>query len=285
MHRMTLYIAIILLVLSTLSCKKKFEPAEEAFFITAKDIRIATGAGQGYGSHKITELWLYTNGNFRGAYPVGSRMPVMVENGKAVIDVFAGIMNNGISETRMNWLLYEPLKIDTMAANGTNIERNFTFKYRNSVKFVWVENFELPGFSLVRSSISDTTYKIHTNNGNVFEGNKSIEFGLSGNALTAQLETATTYSLPMGGSSGNLYLELDYKCNSSFVVGVISNGAFTEVLTVNAKDNWNHIYVQLSNAVNADPSTSYKKIAFRVKRDNSAQTQSVFLDNIKLVYL
>ncbi len=285
MPRMTNYIAIVLLVFFTLSCKKKFEPAEEAFFITAKNINVSTSSGQGFGSHKITELWLYTNGNFRGAYPVGSRMPVMVENGKAVIDVFAGIMNNGISETRMNWLLYEPLKIDTLAANGTNIERNFTFKYRSGVKFVWVENFELPGFSLVRSAVSDTIYKIHTNNANVFEGNKSIEFGLSGSALTAQLETATTYSLPMGGSSGNLYLEVDYKCNTSFVVGVISNGAFTEVLTVNAKDSWNHIYVQLSNAVNADPSTSYKKIAFRIKRDNSVQSQSVFLDNIKLVYL
>lgn len=279
------YSAVLSLLIAGYSCKKTFAPAEEAFFITAGDVKIDVQPGQGFGSHKITELWLYSNGIYRGAYPLGSKMPVILKDGKATVDVFAGIMNNGIPETRLNWLLYEPIKFDTSLKSGENITRNFTFKYRSPVKFLWVENFELPGFSLVRSANSDTTFKVNTNNSHVFEGNRSVEFGLSGNSLIAQVESAASYSVPMAAGSGNVYLEIDYKCNTEFEVGVVSNGLFTQALVVSDKENWNHIYIQLSNAVNADPSTPFKKIAFRIRRNSSIGEQKVYLDNVKLVYL
>lgn len=278
-------IFLILILFSFLGCKKTFAPAEEAFFITAGEVKVATLAGQGFGSHKITELWIYSNGIFRGAYPVGSKMPVILKEGKATVDVFAGIMNNGIPETRINWLLYEPIKFDTALKSGENITRNFTFKYRSPAKFLWVENFELPGFSLIRSANSDTAFKVNTNNEHVFEGNRSIELGLSGNSLIAQLESATSYSVPMASGSGNVYLEIDYKCNSEFEVGILSNGLFTQALVITPKESWNHIYIQLSNAVNADPSTPFKKVAFRLRRNAGVNAQSVFIDNVKFVYL
>lgn len=265
------------------SCKKQFKPANEAFFITCKEVKINTEANQGYGSHKVTDLWLYTNGFFRGVFPVGSKMPIMIENGKSKIDIFPGIMNNGISTTRNTWIFYEPIKLDTTAKSGDNFVRNFSFKYKSSVVFHWIENFELPGFSLIKSSVSDTTFKVHTNDEHVFEGNKSIEFGLSGNGFRAQLESAATYSLPL--NTGNVYLEVDYKCNTDFIIGIYSNGFTSEAVTVTKKENWNKIYVQLATAINMDKTTSMKKIIFRVDRNSSIPNQYVFLDNIKLVTL
>jgi hypothetical protein len=277
--------SLVLIVFCFFSCKKTFKPANDAYFITTNNVQIVSQPGQGFTSHKITDLWIYTNGWFRGVYPIGSNMPIMLSDGKAVIDVFAGIKNNGISTTRINWPLYEPIKLDTVVGAGENIIRNFAFKYKSAVVFKWLESFELPGFSLIRSSSSDTTYKIHTNDADVFEGNKSIEFGLAGSALSAQLESAVSHSLPLGAESGNVYLEVDYKCNSTFTIGVTSNGAYTEAVTVNPKESWNKIYVQLSNAINTDNSTPYKKIIFRVRRDQTISEQKIYLDNIKLVYL
>lgn len=275
----------IVIVFGIFSCKKTFKQADDAFFLTADQINFKTEPGQGYGSHKITDMWVYTNGFFRGAYPIGSKMPIMLKDGKAVIDIFAGIKNNGISSTRINWLLYEPIKIDTTVAAGENITRNFTFKYKSSVQFIWLENFELPGFSLVKSSVSDTTFKIHTNDSHVFEGNKSIEFGLTGSAIIAQLESAISYSLPMSSGSGNVYLELDHKGNSDFIVSVMSSGQLTDVLVVTKSESWDKIYIQLSNAINADPSTGLKKIVFKIIRNQGISEQKVYLDNIKLVNL
>lgn len=275
----------LLIFFSFFSCKKQYAPANDAYFINTNSVQVAVQPGQGFGSHKITDLWLYTNGFFRGVYPIGSKMPIMLSNGKAVIDVFAGIKNNGISETRLAWNLYEPIKLDTIVPAGANIVRNFTFKYKSGVIFKWLEDFESAGYSLIKSSISDTTFKVHTGDADVFEGTKSIEFGLSGSALTAQLESAATHSLPVGGESQSLYLEVDYKCNTEFEVGVISNGAYFNAVKINPKDSWNKIYVQLSTAVSTDNTTPYKKIVFRLLRNATISEQKVFLDNIKLVYI
>ncbi len=113
------------------SCKKDYKPAAEAYFITTNKVQLITKPGQGFGSHNITDLWLYTNGFFRGAYPIGSKMPIMMEDGKASVQLFAGIKNNGISETRINWLLFEPVKLDTSVQSGENIIRNFSFSYKS----------------------------------------------------------------------------------------------------------------------------------------------------------
>jgi len=265
------------------SCKKTFKPSNDAFFLTTEKITIITQPGQGYGSHNITDLWLYTNGFFRGAYPIGAKMPIMIENGKNVIDVFAGIKNNGISETRINWLFYEPVKFDTTVLAGSNIVRNFAFKYRSSVVFPWVENFEQPGFSLIKSALSDTTYKMHTNDEHVFEGNKSIELGLTGSALTAQLETATTHSLPL--STSNVYLEIDYKSNTDFIIGTSTNGVVYEAITITPKVNWNKMYVHIAESINSDKTTPMKKIIIKIKRNQNITEQKVYIDNIKLVYI
>jgi len=222
-------------------------------------------------------------GCFRGAYPVGAKMPVMIEDGKSMMDVFAGIKNNGISRTRISWLFYEPIKLDTNVASGQNIVRNFAFKYRTSVIFPWVENFELPGFSLIKSSISDTTYKLHANDSHIFEGNKSIELGLAGLALIAQLETATSHSLPL--SNSNVYLEIDYKSNTDFIIGTSTNGLLYEAITITPKENWHKVYVSLAESINSDRTTSMKKIIIKIKRNQNIPEQKVYIDNIKLVYI
>lgn len=281
-------ILFLLCITLVFSCKHKtrqkpFAKAKDAFFVTS-NVSVITTSAQGYPSHNITDIWLYTNGFFRGAYPVGSKMPVMIDNGKSVMDVFAGIKNNGISKTRINWLMYEPIKLDTVVEAGNNIVRNFTFRYRPSVVFPWVETFEgNNGLSLIRSAISDTSYKTHVNDGDIFEGIKSIEFGLAGSALTAQLETANSYSLPL--SSANVYLEMDYKCNCEFEVGTSTSGVYYNAIVVGPKDDWHKIYIQLSESISKDKSTSMKKVIFKIIRNTTIAEQKVYLDNLKLVYI
>jgi len=283
LFRFTYLFCLFTILSIVFSCKKQFKPANPAFFITCQQIQLNMQPNQGYGSHKITELWLYTNGFFRGAYPIGSKMPVMIEDGRSVIDIFPGIMNNGISTTRIFYPFLEPLKIDTIVESGKSIVRNFTFEYKSNVKFPWVENFELPGTSLIKSAISDTAFIYHESNLHVFEGNKSIEFGLSGGHKIAQFESATTYSLPL--ASSNVYLEFDYKCNSEFEVGALSNTQYFSALVITPKENWNKIYIQLSTAINLDNSTNIKKIVFRMYRRSDIPNQKVYIDNIKLIHL
>src|SRR5688572_10501188 len=93
------------------SCKKKYESATPAFFIKPSSVIVDTSAGQGSDSHNISDLWLYVNGQFQGAYPMDATLPILSDNKIASISLFAGIRNNGISTTRIPWQFYEVLEL------------------------------------------------------------------------------------------------------------------------------------------------------------------------------
>lgn len=268
------------------SCKK-YQPAPEAFFIQAGTVSVApeTYSSQGSASHRISDLFLYVNGQFQGAYAIGKVMPIVTRGKQATINVFAGIKNNGIKDATITWLLYDPIKFDTLVAGGTTIQRPFTFRYKPAVKFVWMEDFDgQVGFSLIKSAGSDTTFKL-AGPQNRFEGN-SAEIGLygPGNYKYARFESAVLYELPK--NTANLYLELNYKCDVEFEVGV-SDGVNPDkpALIINPKSEWNKIYIQIAEAVNRNPIADKYKIYFKIQKPNDRESAHVWLDNIKLIYL
>lgn len=266
-------------VLFLLSCKK-YSPAPAAFFTVADPVTVAPTPTQGTSSHKISDLYLYVDGKFQGAYPVGHTMPIVTKNASVKVDVFAGIKNNGISDLSITTFFYDKISFDTLVESGKTITRPFTFKYNPNVKFLWIEDFDNPlGFSLIRSPSSDTTFKIVTG-ALAFEG-KSAELGLNG-GLVAQVESAISYTLPYGDA--NVYLELNYKCDADFLVGLTDGVTRKPALMVKAHDSWNKIYIQLASAINDAPKLSSYKVFFQVKA-NDVPTPHVWFDNIKLVYL
>ncbi len=261
---------------------KKYSPSTPAFYIKASSVNVVTTASvQGSSSHKITELWLYLNGKYQGAYPIGSLMPIPSNGQNATIDVFAGIQNNGIKTTRITWLFYEKIRFDTLVENGKIAERAFTFKYDPGVKFEWVEDFDSnSGFSIINSSVSSTTFTT-VSAPESFEG-KSIKLQLTTNKTIAQIESALSYSLPQGSS--NVYLELDYKCFQGFEIGLIAGTTQKPVFNLNASPNWNKIYINLADIVNSAPTSNTHKIYFKMVKANDSDDSRLYLDNIKVIH-
>jgi hypothetical protein len=267
-------------ILFFVSCGK-YEPAKAAFFIQPGEIRVEAGPGQGSGSHKITDLWLYVNNQFQGVYPADGRLPVMTD-GAADIQIRAGIKNNGISTTRLFWPMYDFLRIDTVLPSGVIATRPLTFRYLAATTFTWVEDFDNnPGIGLKRSAISDTTYSIASPSES-FEG-RSIELALNTSGLIGQLESSQEFTLPR--NNGNVYLELNYKCNASFEVGVIdSDLRERDAVIITPQATWNKIYVQLASVVSAEPFSPRFRVYFRIDKRDAAEPR-LFLDNLKLVFL
>ena len=267
------------------SCKKHV-PSDAAFFIKTNLISVATNtATQGSGSHKISDLWLYVNGQFQGAYPSGNLMPIITKNSKVKINIFAGIKNNGISSTRLSWIFYDYITLDTLVESGKTIERPMTFMYKTNTKFEWLENFSGPGVTLVKSgdNDTDTTWK-PASVADCFEGN-SAEIGLAGkpDGAVAIVQSAIGHSLPT--ASSNVYLEINYKSNQGFEVGVKAGAVQKSTVFVNPSEGWNKIYIQLADAINRQPTASTHKIYFKMVKTSGNPNPKVFLDNIKLIYL
>lgn len=282
---------VLLINLFLLSSCKKYKPAEAAFFIKPEAITVTpTSTTQGSGSHKITDLWLYVNGKFQGAYPTGNLIPIITKNENVKINILAGIKNNGISDTRISWPFYDFITIDTLVESGITINRPITFKYNPNTKFEWMENFEGPGYTLIKSvgnvnggGTSAVTWGTCAPS-DAFEG-KSAVVDLSGmfTGAVAQLESSVTHTLPL--ASANVYLEINYKCSERFEVGVISGTTSKEAIFVAPSERWNKIYIQLADALNRTPTSTAQKVYFKMIKTEDNPSPKMYLDNIKVIYL
>jgi hypothetical protein len=283
---MRLLLLLLLNLFLFISCKK-YSPADSAFFIKPSNVSVfiddSLKSKQGSVSSKITDLWVYVNGQFQGAYPSDHLIPIVNKNANAKIEVFAGIKNNGIASTRVFWSFYNKLELDTLVESGKTIERPFIFNYNPYTVFAFKENFDGLGYNFINSAISSGTF-VTASKEDSFEG-KSLELELTGNADIGQIETNQSYALPAG--SENVYLEFNYKCTEEFIVGLIGDGnpVYKPAIVINPQDSWNKIYVQLSLSVSSSPVSSKYKVYFRMAKKDGNPNPKLFLDNIKLVYL
>ncbi len=262
--------------------------ADPAFLIRPTNVNVAVTSTslQGTTSSKITDLWVYVNGKFQGAYPTGNLIPVISNNEQVRINIFAGIKNNGISNTRLSWVFYDYITIDTLVENHLTINRPLTFRYNPNVKFEWLENFDGNGVSLIKATesyaVSDTTWK-PAQAQDCFEG-KSAEIGLYNKSIGTFAKVESSIDHPMPLSSTNVYLELNYKSNEVFEVGVSCDNTDKAALYVNPSENWNKIYISLADVVNRQPNASAQRVYFKLVRTSNTDNPKMFLDNIKLVY-
>lgn len=278
---------IILLFLLFIGCSKEKRKAPEAFFIKPESISVAvTNATlQGTTSSKITDLWYYVNGQFKGIFPTGNIFPVP-STGPTQITVYPGIKNNGISATRQPFEFYDAISIDTAVMPGTIVNRNFLFTYKSATKFHLIEGFEPgpTGTSIKTSNNSDTSFtildKVTTPGASVYEGTRSFYFAVDDDKKIGQFESSFLYSLPKAGAP--VYLEINYKCTQAFDVGIYSGSTYIYVASVNASADWNKIYIQLSSGVSTQPNSTCG-LYFRAFRVAGAPSSEFWIDNIKIL--
>lgn len=284
-------LSIFLLVLFY-GCSKDALKAPDAYYLNINNVYTAVTSPslQGTTSHKITDIWMYVNGNFKGAYPVGKMLPV-VSYGPTKIMLYAGIKNNGISSTRIPYEFFNPIEIDTTANNGDIANRNLTYTYKSTAKFAWIEDFEgfgtIGGITMKKSSTNgaDTGFSILNSDPRVFEGNKCIlmsGFDFTGLTKVCQIESNAQFTLPTGGAP--VYLELNYKCNQPFEVGVYGSlSNYRSVEMINTSTTWNKIYIHLSAQISTPPLSPAYGLYFRAVRTVQDVLPEIYIDNIKIV--
>jgi hypothetical protein len=280
---------IILLFLLFIGCNKEKQKAPEAFLIKPGSITLAItdATVQGTASHKITDIWYYVNGQFKGAFPLGSTFPVP-STGPTSLIFYAGIKNNGISSTRQPYEFYSPISLDTAVHPTTIVNRDFAFSYKPDTKFRWLEDFEgfgtTSGISIQKSNNTDTSFAILTNTmvpaPDIFEGTKCMYFAVDDNKRVAQFESVAQFPLPKNGQP--VYLEMNYKCTDVFEIGVYDNNSnYLFVAGVNSSSEWNKIYIQLSSGVSTLSGNCGLYIR-TIKGPESAKSE-YWIDNLKIL--
>ena len=253
-------------------------------YINIPSIEVVTDpTNEGSNSHKITDAWVYFDNNLQGVYTIPVTFPVLL-SGKQNINIKAGIKNNGISATRVQYPFYGYFNAEITLTKDSVIELNPVVFYTN-VDSIIFEDFESNYPIIDTTKNSDTTYL--SNNTTNFEGN-SGGVHLVPPHLFFEIVTKEIDFLPRTGTP--VFVELNYKCNTAVQVGVFANYNQTPVIevpifTINPKNVWNKIYIDLTSAIintnNADSHTLF----ISMERDTaSTEMAELYLDNFKIVY-
>jgi hypothetical protein len=283
MHRYLLYFFLFCGFVFSVSCKKEKLKSPKASFLVVDHVSVKTILNQGTGSHKITDIWYYVDGQFKGVFPIGSVMPIVATD-NAKIMMFAGIKNNGISSTRVPYPFYNSVVITQTLQAGKTYTISPEFEYSSGATFYYAQPQDFDTSFSQFQSTGDSSYVRITDPTKTFGGTGgSIFMSMSDAKPTSKMVQSTPYYLPSGGSV--IYLELNYKCNQAVTAGVIGGGFDErEAITLSdTKGEWNKIYIQLTSIVSTPPIYPLDGYQVFIKAVKKVNTPEIYIDNIKLI--
>ena len=231
----------------------------------------------------ITDAWVYIDGVNKGVYELPAHFPVL-NDGAVEVRIYAGIKDNGIASQRVTYPFYHSYTSTEKLTIDSTIIISPIVALKENVE-VMIDNFD-------GSSINfnyDTCFQKISGGTDDYGDYGSLSF------LDSIFVTEINYkdhplsfdNVPQQGSA--TYLELDYKSDSEFLVGMYINFPNTptlqkDLLWINPKDDWNKIYVNLTQTVSEAIGAESFSVFIRMQRDNFSEAKTLDFDNIRIVH-
>ena len=240
-------------------------------------------------SHNITDVWLYVDNNSKGGYELPALIPVAA-SGKHVIGLRPGIKNAGMANVRRPYPFYELFEFEANLRPGlTDTIAPVTFydEEPEDILVSWNEDFESLGQSYEIKNGSDTVITIISREEDaekVFNGNRTAAVYMDESGLLFEMISPLLQNLPKNNIP--IYLEINYKSNQSFVVGLYSNNKSEQIpiYVINSQDNWNKIYLDFTSFIQQFPNGTPFNIFIGFSRDKSLSLVELYLDDIKVIH-
>jgi hypothetical protein len=257
-------------------------------FIDSTTIDVVTTVSQGSNSHGISELWMYVDGNVLGVLDTPVSLPVL-EEGNHTVSLYAGIKNNGMGTSRIRYPFYAGFDTTLNFRPGERFTVNPTFRYMESAVIDASRNFEA-GNTFVEVSSNQGQIELLNNPDLAAGGVRCARMTLPADAGVLSYVDESNISLNSGEVA---FLELDYSCNNTFILGtyVVSNGDSQKVpvLYLTPTNNgdgsqplWNKVYMDLGMMAAQYPSADYFRLYVECTR-SEALIPAIYLDDLKVV--
>ena len=277
------YWIFILCVFIFVACKKD-EVAIPTYF-QINEIGFYDNINGETSTSKISDVWFYVNDQKQGIYEMPCIFPV-IGDGTNNIKIFSGIKVNGISASRDIYPFYESYDTTLNFISDSILSLVPTTKYKQNLNF-YSEDFDGLGNNFDISINSDTNfispfptdsvYGQLSNVGKVILQNPFLNF------------EATTFEIDDFPSAGSpVYIELDYKNNSTFIIGAYINFSQSvikkSIIAINPSEDWNKIYVNLTPTINESIGAQSLKVFISMLRPESMNSAELSIDNFKIIY-
>ena len=274
-------VVILCIVLYSITSCKKDVIQEIPSYIEIPNVTLNTDIlTEGENSHNITDVWIYANDQFKGAFEIPATIPLL-NSGNTNLKIFAGIKDNGIAGTRVRYHFYKSYEENIYLTEDSITVVHPDFIYIQNAEFAEIENFEGVGTNIDTTLNSEIDFEVILEDGNRF-GSAILE----GDNLTFEISTNDFNNLPQGGSP--VYMEMDYKTNQTLLVGSYINYPQTvannSLLWVTPKEEWNKIYINMTKTVSEAINNTSIKFYINMFRTDTTEASSFQFDNIKIIY-
>lgn len=285
---------LIIGLLSWSACKDEQEAVPS--YIRIEPFVIDAGGDAAW--HKITDGWLYVNGEFLGAYTLPATVPVLAD-GLSEVLVFPGVKENGIAGTPNIYPILTRYDRDYDLIPGQTVAVTPDARYDNGAKFPWpVERGSFDAGTVSTLVLENRDQDAALN----FE--ITADGAFSGRSLLMKVDTAhrlmqvatELVSLPATFAK-EVWLELHYRNDLPFILYLIGKDNTNSEVSVpvyqfNKTDNfsWNKIYINLTESLIALQNADQYRLFFQLSLQPNVQGNlpalegKAYLDNIRLAH-
>ena len=249
---------------------------------------VATTAGQGENTHKITDVWVFDGPDFLGIFPLPAKVPVIIDGTEKSFSVFAGVRNNGVSSNALRYPFYEPIEVSANLTAQEEREIPMTFTYSVNTKFDLIEEFEGNHIFVEDPNENDGP------GAEIMIQSDVVRSGMSSGQIlfdtdTSAFERTTLFTFDRQENSGaSTFIELDYKCDIPLLAGWITyDNNFIQRdynVLIAPSSEWNKIYIDISEFVGQVEIDRYSIAFASAISPSDAFPASIYIDNIKLVH-
>ena len=277
------YWIFILCVFVFVACKKD-EVAIPTYF-QINEIGFNDNINSETSTSKISDVWFYVNDQKQGIYEMPCTFPV-IGDGTNNIKIFSGIKVNGISASRDIYPFYESYDTTLNFISDSILSLVPTTKYKQNLNF-YSEDFDGLGNNFDISINSDTNFISPFPSDSVYGELSNIgKVVLQDPFLNFEATTFEIDDFPSAGSP--VYLELDHKNNSTFIIGAYVNFSQSvikkSIIAINPSEDWNKIYVNLTPTINESIGAQSLKVFLSMLRPESMNSAELSIDNFKIIY-
>jgi hypothetical protein len=283
------------------ACEGKKEDVPAYLHIEKIGLKLDPAFIEGSNDSKITDAKIFVNDQILGIFELPVNLPIL-NAGNVELKISPVIKNNGVSNDRIVYPFYNDFsttinlipgvlnEFPTAAnvANQNGINYPLIEYFHGSYEF-FIEDFE-SGYnfdSIQGNDISDVSIEkigidsLVYSNGDLFSGeilvNSSNPHFFIVNSLQRKIN-----------KNFKLYLELNYRTNCKVQVGLYQIvPSVTKVYLgkgINESEQWNKIYIDLTNEVNFASSGTEFKYYFEGDKPTDSDGY-LYIDNVKLIYL
>lgn len=265
---------LIVLTLGLCGCPPDLEVAPATVTIDGFDL--TTEPGQGGPTAAITEVWVFAEDDFLGVFPLPARIPVF-SVGPTRLRFEAGVHRDGRSVTPDVYPFYAPVSrsVELTSAQTTDLG-TLPLTYLSEARFAFVEGFEgEPIFPVV---VQDEVVR---------SGGAAGAVVLTDSSALQEITTLRQFS-DLNRVPITVWLEVDYLSEAGGVFGVVGSRGGESIRQFDpgfrARTEWTKLYFDLSPVIGSADLDALS-VSLSLLLPNDRERASVYLDNLKLLYL